>query len=110
PDCNGDGKIECKVCGYDHDCERCDGTGEAKKRIVEFALLKEEDNLIVEIEQKYFKASHLHVLAIAAKVAGVDTIEFISGGSDTYTSLFRFDVYTNQNNPIVVLKTKVCTK
>lgn len=90
--------------------------GEINKRVAEFSLLQEEDYFIVKIDQQCFRASFLHVLAIAAKVAGADTVEFISNGSATSPALFRFDDVVillmpfMSDNPAMELKTKIRTK
>lgn len=91
PDCNGTGEVVCEVCGHSHDCELCSGEGEINNRVKEFSLLQTKDSFFVKIDQQCFSASYLHILAISAKVAGVDSIEFISNGSDTYTALFKFE-------------------
>lgn len=116
PDCDGSGDVECEACGHSHDCERCNGEGETNKRVAEFSLLQEDDYFIVKIEQQCFRASFLHILAIAAKVAGVATIEFISTASAVCSALFRFDDVVillmpyMSDNPAMVLKTKIVTK
>lgn len=116
PDCDGSGEVVCETCGHSHDCERCNGEGEINKRVAEFSLLQEEDYFIVKIDQQCFRASFLHVLAIAAKVAGADTVEFISNGSAASPALFRFDdvmillMPFMSDNPAMVLKTKIVTK
>lgn len=116
PDCDGSGDVVCEACGHSHDCERCNGEGEINKRVAEFSLLQEEDYFIVKIAQQCFRASFLHVLAIAAKVAGTDTVEFISNGSAASPALFRFDDVVillmpfMSDNPAMVLKTKIVTK
>ena len=116
PDCNGSGEVVCETCGYSHDCESCNGEGEINKRVAEFSLLQEEDYFIVQIDQQYFRASFLHVLAIAAKVAGVDSVEFISDGSAASPALFKFDDVVILLMPYMsdcadmVLRTKIVTQ
>lgn len=116
PDCDGSGEVVCETCGHSHDCERCNGEGEINKRVAEFSLLQEEDYFIVKIDQQYFRASFLHVLAIVAKVAGVDSVEFISNGSAASPALFKFDEVVILLMPYMsdsadmVLKTKIVTK
>lgn len=116
PDCNGSGEVVCETCGFSHDCESCNGEGEINKRVAEFSLLQEEDYFIVQIDQQYFRASFLHVLTIAAKVAGVDTVEFISNGSAASPALFKFDDVVILLMPYMsdcadmVLRTKIVTQ
>lgn len=116
PDCDGSGDVVCEACGHSHDCERCNGEGEINKHITEFSLLHEEDYFVVKIDQQCFRASFLHILAISAKVAGFDTLEFITDRTATSPGLFKFDdvviliMPCLSDNPAMVLKTKIITK
>lgn len=115
-ECDGTGEVECEACGHSHDCEKCNGSGEVNKRISEFSLLQEDEYFIVKIDQQCFRASFLHILAISAKVAGFETIEFVSDRTATSSALFRFDDVVIllmpyiSDNPAMVLKTKIVTK
>lgn len=117
PDCKGNGEITCHACGHEHECDKCKGKGEINDRITEFSLLKEEDYFIVKIKNQCFRASLLHILAISAKVAGFETVEYVSDQKANSPALFKFEdnvivliMPCVGNGSNIELKTKIITK
>lgn len=75
--CDGEGAILCDHCNHDHECETCKGDGEIVKGFADCQLLITDDNYaVVKIMNKLFKADFIHILAICAKMIGVDEIQF----------------------------------
>lgn len=67
--CEGDGIHSCE-CGHEHDCEKCNGTGEGTNVIGQEA----DDTYLFKIDKIYFSPKFINKAAQVAMRLGIDNI------------------------------------
>lgn len=81
-ECEGEGVVTCSHCDSEHDCKKCDGTGEVKSNELE---LSGENNCT--IFNRKFRLHYLDLIIRTAIYTGVSDIE-ISNSEGLSSSVF----------------------
>lgn len=84
-ECNGEGEIECDVCGFSHPCKACNGDGFLDKRRATGKMIPDESKYIRIGELTYICSS----LSILVKIANLLEIERASVMPDKRNTIFN---------------------